>query len=153
MSQLARYSEHREVLTALVSYLALTQQKSRTPTGLANDLGFGTDEVQAALHGFPGLFRRSRNPSKRSDRAGEHFYTLHVRFATRKVEAEREDASDEPPLASGYLEALLNIISSRAGHELEHAREEMRGRLTLVGAWIAAAAAIVAAIISFASPA
>ncbi|MFQ5471422.1 MAG: hypothetical protein ACE5FA_00875 [Dehalococcoidia bacterium] len=148
MSQPASYSDHREVLTALVSYLALTQQKSRTPTGLAMDLGLDKDDVHAALDGFPGLFRRSRNPSNRSEQPGEHFYTLHVRYATRRIEDEREEASDEPPLASGYLESLLNIISSRAGHELEHAREEARGRLTLLGAWVAAVAAILAATIS-----
>ena len=59
MSEKLKYSDHIDVLVALVTHLAATSYKSRTPGGLATSLGLDPTKVKSALKGFRGLFRES----------------------------------------------------------------------------------------------
>lgn len=143
MSADSRYSDHMETLIALTTYLALTPSKSRTAKNVAMDLSLPEDEVRATLDGFPGTFRRSVN---RSD-AGEHFYTLHARYAMRAHD-DAQDASAQAELRGEMLTTLLQFISHRAAQEgsmYQFTRQSAQAR---VGMWIAASAAMIAAVTS-----
>jgi|tagenome__1003787_1003787.scaffolds.fasta_scaffold19862841_2 hypothetical protein len=110
MAPRAAYDEHLDVLIGLISYLALTPKKSRTPPNLAADLSLDQQEVRAAFENFPGLFRRS----KRTSSEGEHFYTLQARFALREAD---DDDPALPSLRADILQALLEFVAQRAQAE------------------------------------
>ena len=103
--------------------------------------------MEYVLTTFKGLFRRSINKSS----TGEYYYTLQLRFAKRWME-DKNDESDEAevkePLSANYLQALFTLISARATQEVELRKTRVQGIFTLVGAWVAAIAAIFAAFIS-----
>jgi|APSaa5957512535_1039671.scaffolds.fasta_scaffold283480_1 hypothetical protein len=157
MADKLKYSDHIETITALVSYLALWKGKSRTPGGVAGALGLDKSEVWKVLDGFPGLFRKSKNPSRKPEKIGQHYYTLHVRYATRHLDSKKTDVDskkvdeDNPelkiPLAADYLSTILVMIQERAKMEISLASESKQRIITLIGAWVAAAAAIIAALI------
>ncbi len=140
-----RYCDHIEPLTALVSYLALTKRKSRTPGGLAHDLGLDEGVVKSVVSGFPGIFRKSRNRANNGPYKDQHFYTLQMRYATR-YRVDKKTAMD--PLPPDYVVALFDMISRRSSQELTQQQVVRQNRLTLIGAWIAAGAAAVAALIA-----
>lgn len=143
-----RYSEHLETLIALVTHLGLTYRRSRTPTMLAKYLGLEKAEVQKVLSDFKGLFRESVSVEN-----GEHFYTLQIRYARRWLDETESDSDDDdtvqrPPLAPEHIAGLLSFVSRMVEQEQTGARQRARNWFTLAGAWIAAAAAIAAAIIA-----
>ncbi len=143
----ASYSENLETIIALTSNLALGKHKSRTPSNLAKYLNLQKQDVERVLEAFKGIFRRSINKSK----DGEYFYTLQLRFAKRWMENYVDDEENDEvkePLAADYLQALFTLISARATQEAELHKTKLQGRLALVGSWVAATAAIIAAIIS-----
>ena len=108
------YSRHLDTLTALVSYLALTPKKSRTAAGLADDLGIGVDDVQAAFDSCPALFRRKK------DRSQQVFYTLHARYALRPYDAPED--TELPQVRPDLLAVLLDFVAQRARDELESSK-------------------------------
>jgi hypothetical protein len=55
----ASYQEHLDLLIALVTYLGLSQWRSRSPNGLGRDLGWEETRISETRNRFPGLFRRS----------------------------------------------------------------------------------------------
>tara|TARA_B100001964_G_C14097583_1_gene537749 strand:- start:101 stop:499 length:399 start_codon:yes stop_codon:yes gene_type:complete len=120
MADKLKYSDHIETITALVSYLALWKGKSRTPGGVAGALGLDKSEVWKVLDGFSGIFRKSKNPSSNPRKIGQHYYTLHVRYATRHLDSNKTD-EDNPefkiPLAGEYLSTILAMIQERANME------------------------------------
>lgn len=149
MREALSYSEHTELLTALVSYLALTRHKSRTPTGIARDLGLSEAEVVKVLDGFPGLFRKSKNTATRGSRKGQHFYTLHVRYAIRDIDdADEDDPEPREALPADYVVALFDVIGNRSSEERSEAHALKQNKITTIGVWIAAVAAVLAAVIA-----
>ena len=108
------YSKHIDVLTALITYLALTPKKSRTVQGVAGDLGIEADRVQEAFDSFPAVFRMKQN------RNGTSFYTLHARYALRPYDAAED--TDLPPVRPELLAVLLSFVTQRARDEFEFDR-------------------------------
>lgn len=160
-----RYSDHLDNLQALITYLALTRWRSRSPNGLARDLGLEESAITATLDSFPGLFRKS-NAVYETDVGPQHSYTLHARYARRRS---RDNAgvhfpksaenlaslSDPEPtqdgsgeeLDAGTLRMLLDFISERARAERESHHHLQSQRRLLIGVAIAAAASVLAAVI------
>lgn len=128
---------------ALITYLALTHQQSRTPPTLAGDLALEAEDVAATFAAFPGIFRKS----KKTDAHGEHYYTLHARYAVRAAEAE----GDDPQIRPDVLKMLIDFVSQRADAEAEHSRFEGTLRQARLGAIVAAVAAVIAACASVAA--
>lgn len=140
-----RYSEHLDVMTALVTYLALTARKSRTPRYLAADLSLPEDDVRAVFETFPGLFRESA----RTDSAGQHFYTLHARYALRADDDADDDGAELPGVRAEILKVLLDYIAQRAQSEQSRANLESELAGTRRNAQLAATAATAAAVLAF----
>jgi hypothetical protein len=128
-----RYSDHLDVLTALISYMAFMSYWSRTPENLAEELALRKDEVQAALETFTGIFW------KRKAADGQEYYTLHARYALRpEPKASKPlDSPDIPKLPPEAMTALLDFVAHRA--QAEH---------TGWNTQLLAIAAIIAAVIS-----
>lgn len=131
------YTEHLDILTALVTQLAVNPKWSRTLKWLADDLSLPQDEVRDALGKFPSLFREH-----------EGFYSLHARAALR-----HED--EAPELRADILKVLLDYVLNRTAGEVtqsqfrDNLREARRSsRTAAVLAAVAAAASIVAAILA-----
>lgn len=145
MTNPKRYADHIDVLTALVTYLALTEKISRTPFFLSRDLGLPQSQVAETLAGFPGIFRRSRRTGETPD-GQQPYFTLHARYALRKAD-EEEDQSAEAKLAPDLLRMLLDFVSARARTEEEGVRQGRTQLLTLATAVLAFVAALTAAFI------
>lgn len=107
------YSKHLDVLTALITYLALTDKKSRTPRPLAADLSLPADAVEEVLNTFPGIFRKSQN----TDANGNHFYTVHARYATRTSDERNPQDADLPAIRPELLRVLLEFAVGNARSE------------------------------------
>jgi hypothetical protein len=150
MPQQNKFSDHLDTLVALVTYLAMTRHKSRTPKRLARELSLDPDKVIYVLENFKGLFRKSQ---RKTDDSDEHYYSLQLRYARRWIEEGAGDDEDDPdpkaPLEAEYLSTLLSFISSQAEQEQAYRRQKSSNIATMIGAWIAAFAAILAAIFSF----
>jgi hypothetical protein len=136
-----RYTDHLGDLIALTTYLALTPKISRTPVWLARDLSLAEQAVRETLNGFPGLFRKST----RTSAEGEHFYTLHARYALRAGEG---DDTNQAELRSDLLSTLLQFASQQAAQETAYAQFQVQQAHTLRVTWVAAGAAIVAAVLA-----
>jgi len=148
------YSDNLETLVALVTHLAMTKFRSRTPGNLAKYLGLKEAKVLDVLETFKGLFRKSI--TKLDD--GQHYYTLQLRYARRwlqeddKRHVDYDSETDEPdprePLEPEHLSALLSFITDMVEQEQATKRQKSSNRAALAGAWTAAAIAFVAAVIS-----
>lgn len=160
-----RYSDHLDNLHALITYLALTRWRSRSPNGLARDLNLEESAITRTLDIFPGLFRKS-SALHETDVGNQHSYTLHARYARRcprgddpplqaSEHAGQASRSDPAPSQDGSgeeldavtLRMLLDFVSEQARAERDanqHIRSERR---LLTGVVIAAAASVSAAII------
>jgi hypothetical protein len=136
------YTENFNTLVALVTYLASTEFKSRTIPPMARELGLDLEEASAVLQKFTGFFRKSIYVDER----GEHSYTLHLRFARRRLE-DKVVSSD--PLKPEELTTLLDLISKMVANENETSRLyldlEQRNRTLLWTNMITMIAALVAA--------
>ncbi|MBT1120890.1 hypothetical protein ACYCFL_19450 [Stutzerimonas nitrititolerans] len=133
-----RYSDNLETLIALVTHLAMTDWATRSPPNLAKALSIDQSEIERVLESFKGLFRKSKNTSKKT---GAHFYALQLRHARQWLQDDEEnEESKRPPLEQEYLSMLLDFISHRA-------QEETGRSLGFVTAWIAAGASVLVAIL------
>jgi len=154
MSKNALYSEHLETIVALVSNLGTTSYTSRTPTALAKYLSLDHAEVTFVLENFRGLFRASITKSKTTN---EPFYTLQLRYSRRWLEADAEAQgedeldSQKEPLGADYMATLLGFISEMVTNEQAEKRQLSANRSATIGTWIAAGAALLAAIIGIVS--
>ena len=109
-----KYSESQDCLTALVSHLALTAYKSRTPPYIADNISIPEEDVRRVLDGFPGIFRKSKTTSS----ANEHFYTLQIRYALRGKQYDDKTGEDVgTPLEIGHVISLLEFIAGQAHQE------------------------------------
>ncbi len=108
------YSQNLDVLIALISHLGLCNQKSRTPTFIAKDLGIEVSKIQDSLEGFSGIFRRSKNKSK----SGESYYTLQIRFALRGSQySDETEGKEGTALEIDHIISLMNFVSDQAQKE------------------------------------
>jgi len=121
MAKKALYSHHLDTIVALVSYLAITNAKSRTPSRLATDLSLDEKEVQFVLDNFKSLFRKSKKPSPQNT---QYFYTLHTRYAFRSQATDDDDDVIREPLPPDYLSKILDFISNAAF--IEHEQEKQK---------------------------
>jgi len=128
------YSSNLDILTALITQLAVNPYWSRTLPALSADLSLPESEVKAALENFSGLFRATF-------REGKRWYSLHARAALRK-----ED--EAPELRADILKALLEYVLKRADTEISAAQFRDSLKQTSRSAAIAAALALVAAVAS-----
>jgi len=138
-----RYSEHLDVLTALITYMAFTKNKSRTPRPLAMDISLPPEVVEEVLNAFPGIFRKSRNV----DDKGAHFYTIHARYAMRKSGPEDEEA-ELPELRAEIMKVLLDFVVGNARSEQARRHLEFQVDAATKNAKFAAFVATLAAVIS-----
>lgn len=171
MRKTSGYLAHIDVLLALITYFALTGWRSRSPQGLARDLGLEEQRIQDALTAFPGLFRRG---SVQETEAGpQHSYTLHARYARRRPRGDREDqrvdgngfegrepsVSDPTPEQDGRgeeldaetLRTLLDFVAQEARAEREGRQHRVSQLGLAMGVGIAAVASVVSAVIQAAS--
>jgi hypothetical protein len=128
------YSNNLDILTALITQLAVNPYWSRTLPALSADLSLPESEVKAALENFSGLFRVAFLE-------GKHWYSLHARAALRK-----ED--EAPELRADILKALLEYVLKRADAEISQAQFRDSLKQASRSASIAAALALVAAVAS-----
>ena len=140
----ARYSEHLDTIVAVATNLAMTRHKARTPSKLAGKLALDDAEVLHVLETFKGLFRKSKN---KKNKTGEHYYTLHVRYALRRPDDDDEGA--RAPLETAQLALVLDLVANRAQQEQESERHLRGLTTTMVSALIAASAALLAAVLAF----
>lgn len=143
------YSEHLDTLIALVTYLALTNSKSRTPSSLSKNLNLDQDQVNFVLENFKSLFRKSKT---KSTTASEHYYTLHARYAFRS-HSNGEDDEDiaREPLSSDYLTKLIDFIVNKS--EIEHDKEKQKlySKTTMTSAIVAAFISVLVAFLTILS--
>lgn len=137
----APYSRNLDILTALITQLAVNPYWSRTLPALSADLSLPESQIKAALEDFSGLFRVAFLE-------GKGWYSLHARAALRK-----ED--EAPELRADILKALLEYVLKRADAEISQAQfndslkqTSRNATIAAVFALVAAVASIVAAIVS-----
>lgn len=129
------YSEHLEVLTAVITHLAMGKWARRTVRGLGDASQLDEEKVQAVLDNFSSLFKKYKTPSKKT---GSPYYALHLRHARQWVEGEDKDNGEQAqkePLDPQYLTILLEFISHRA-------QEETHRNTAMKVAWISGSIAI-----------
>lgn len=145
----AKYSKHFETLVGLVSYMALMDYTSRTPTNLAKYLSLDNDEVKFVLENFKEIFRESTKPSNDTN---EKFYCLQFRYATRKHDAANNIGDDENnydnlQLKAEYLNTLLDFISKMVESEKASIRQTSYNWVTIIASILALTASIIAIIL------
>ncbi|MET8860724.1 hypothetical protein [Streptomyces sp. NPDC004579] len=163
MADRSRYDEHLDLLIALITYMALTRWRSRSPNGLASDLGLPESDVKRTLDEFPGLFRKSANIYVTAV-GGQNSYTLHARFARRRPRGV-DPAGQQPPntqnlallsdpeptqdgsgeeLDADTLRALLDFVTGRADAERTAHLHSASQRYVLLGAVVASLVSLTA---------
>jgi hypothetical protein len=144
------YADHVDAIVALVSHLAMTEKESMTAKTLATKVSLDQGEVVYVLDSFKGLFRKHTS----SVEHGEHYYSLQLRYARKWLEGRPathvpDDSRGQvkEPLLPEYVTSLLSFISNMVGQEFTTKRQRSQNLVAIIGAWVAATAAIVAAII------
>jgi hypothetical protein len=147
-SKQPKYSDHLDTIIALITNLAYSKFKARTPSGLSRALSITESEITFVLEKYKSLFRKSPNVSKKT---GKPLYALHLRHARRWIEEAAEDTNESaadddpqqvvPPLDVASVNALLDFVIKKADHE-------SRTSLGLISAWVAASASLIVAIVA-----
>jgi hypothetical protein len=106
------YSKQFELLTALVTYMAMDKTAMRQPKWFANQLSTDINVVKAVLGEFKGLFHESVSKSKDY---GDSYYSLHLRYARQELDENEKQV--RKPLQLEDLMGLLDFISKRAAEE------------------------------------
>ncbi|WP_406270832.1 hypothetical protein OHT93_19585 [Streptomyces sp. NBC_00191] len=166
MAEPSRYDKQLDILIALITYMALTRWRSRSPNGLAKDLGLSEEAVTRTLDEFPGIFRKSANFYP-TDAGPQNSYTLHARFARRRPRGV-DAASQQPPntqnlallsdpeptqdgtgeeLDADTLRALLDFVTGRAEAERAVHLHSASQKYILLGAVAASLVSLLATII------
>jgi transcriptional antiterminator len=135
-----KYVDHFDTLVALVSYMALMDHTSRTPSLLSKYLSLKEIEVEFVLKNFKGLFRESISTASNSD---EKFYCLQIRYATRHA-GDNDDEVETIPLKAEYLNTLLEFVSKMVDIEKTTERQAISNLITLIAAVIAFIASVIA---------
>jgi hypothetical protein len=139
----AKYSDHVDYLIASIIYLA-TQRGwwARTPKMLASELSLDEAKLAAVFDGFPGIFRKSAQPSE----IGQHYYSLQARYALLDDHNQEEDRADTPTLPIETTRLIYDFVLKAADDERTRQRTWNSNRIA-VGAAIASA--ITAIIVAF----
>jgi hypothetical protein len=134
------YAKHYEILMAVVTHLAVNKWCIRQPKGIAKDLSIDdVDSVRAVLKTFKGLFRESLGTSKDH---GEHFYSLHLRYAR---DASAVSNEERPPLDPDILFSLLRFVSEKSTQQSQQtAALRVAGMTSIISLIVAAASMFVA---------
>jgi hypothetical protein len=105
-----KYKKDYDMLMALISNLALAEATSRTIPGLARSTGYSEAQISAILAKYKGIFVQVPYYGERKDNP---YFTLHMRYASRK--GNQED--DRLPLKPEYTNTLLTFIAERVKQE------------------------------------
>jgi hypothetical protein len=141
------YSRDIDILIALVSYLSMTEYRSMRPSKIAQRLSLERERVEEVLENYKGLFRKSTN--KTHEETGEHYYTLHIRYAMRWLNEDDSMSETTPPkLPAEYITTILNFLSDRVKQEETQRTEQVKNLITMIAAIIAAFASIATVIMS-----
>lgn len=148
------YSNHFETIVALVTHLALAtgndgKSDDSNAMRLAAHLGLDPAETVEVLDNLKGLFRRSHETFASSS-GPQHRYSLQLRYARRTYQ-ESELVQASKPLSNDDLFSLLTFVIDKVREEQENQRLSQSNRTTMVGAWIAATMALIAALASLAN--
>ena len=134
-----RYSDHVDYLIAAVIYLGTQQDYwARTPENLSRELSLDESKLVVVFNGFPGIFRKSMEPSE----SGQHFYSLQARHAQRFDFSHIEQKTSIPPLATDKIRLIYEFILNSAQSERDRTRVWASNSIAVVAAIIAAAAAV-----------
>ena len=142
------YSDHQATIVALVTHLALTKWKSRTPPAMAKALGLDYQEVNLVLESFKDLFRKSM---RRDPDSNEYYYTLQQRYARRSFDdpgLQELQAQPEKPLEPEDLDKLIQYITNAVKNEQKGMHQDSANRTVLNTTLILAAVAILATVIT-----
>lgn len=151
-----KYSEHYEVIVALVTYLAVCNRRvekydktidNATAGWLAEFLGLQerAEEVEFVLENFKGLFRKSRQQYD-----GHYRYTLLLRYSHRNYESSQAPDVSEP-LPNNELFSLLDFISNKVSMEQTDKQQRENNRNQQIAMFIAVLSAVIAAAASVVS--
>lgn len=151
-----RYSDHYELIVALVTYLAVCNRNVKkynktidnaTAGWLADYLGFRdqADEVEFVLDNFKSIFRKSMQQYD-----GYYRYSLLLRYSHRAY-TDTNDPDVSEPLPNEELFSLLNFISNKVNIEQEEKRQKENKRNEIVAMSIAVLSAVIAATASIIS--
>lgn len=151
-----RYTEHQDMLFALVSYLATTSKLSVSAQAISKNLDLDCNDVQEVLESFKSLFRKSVETFKTSSGEQDYMFTLHLRYGFRSQAKGNvnSEVGKRDPLSADLISALLDFISQQVAREQEHnltnlklstmVKEAKKTRnVSIVTAFIAAVTAIV----------
>lgn len=129
-------------LSALVQHLGAHEKwNSRTPRNIADSIGLEKNEVERVLEQYPAFFRKSSNKSSQN----EPLYSLHLRYARRKVNAETNQ-KEAAPVDSSELSMLLTLITNMIGLEAEDKRLKTEIKNNNTKVWAAVIAAVVSSL-------
>ena len=135
------YSEHYEVLMAVITHLAVNKWALRQPQGIAKDLSIDKESIHRVLKDFKSLFRESSGKSK--DHA-DPFYSLHLRH-WRQANSDNPDL-ERPPLEADYLFPLLRFVSEKSAQQSQQASALWLAGLTSLISLIVASLSLYVAI-------
>ncbi len=99
------FSNDFQILCALITHLGSHEKwQSRTASEIGGSLAMPPKEVERVLIAFPCFFRESTNR-----RNGERLFTVHLRYARRKIDENTGSHVSEPmnPEEIGILITLL----------------------------------------------
>ena len=145
-----RYSDHYEIIVALVTYLAVCKRRAKdypktmddaTAGWLAEHLGLEayTEEVEHILNSYKSLFRKSNKPYQ-----GHYLYSLLLRYS-RRLYKENQASDVCEPLSNDELFSLLDFISSKVKMEQEEKSQVNNYRYQLLAMGIAVLSTMIAA--------
>ena len=142
-----KYSDHVDILVAAIQYLSRSGPWARTPSFMANELGLDADQLKTVFDGFPGIFRRSRQPAKHTD-GTEHFYSLQARFAQRADYSTSDRETKINPLTPEEIAQLLEFVldAVRLEHERKHVSQT--NLIAVTAAVVSSISAVIAALFS-----
>lgn len=139
-----RYSANIDYLIAAVVYLGTsTAAWARTAPNMARDLALDPEKLQAALDGFPGLFRKSRQ----TDDQGHPYYSLQARYALRTEYGPVERSTKIAPLPVENVKLVYDFIQRSADDERAGWRTVIGNSIAVTAAVVSAATAILVAVL------
>ena len=141
-----KYSDNLDYLVAAISYLGRSGPWARTPTFLARELGLDDKKLKAVFEGFPGLFRKSRQPSD-NENCGEYYYSLQARYAKRPDYGAPEKGTQIDPISPQEIETILEFVLRAVQMERDSVRAKWTNWIAVLAAVASAMTAIIVAVI------
>jgi hypothetical protein len=145
-----RYSDSIDYLVATIIYLGTNDTWwARTPKTMADELQLKEHALKMVYEDFPGLFRKSARVSQEN---GQSHYSLQARYARRQGPdfSEPDETTHIAPLDLDQLNLLLEFVAKQPDRELTRLAQEQSNRAGLRTNFVAAGAAIIAALAAIA---